>query len=98
MAITILSSIAYRYREMTHLCDPFGVEKLALGLCKEFRRPRPKNQLFLSLLRDSKLLHQLVEGGPADAQFYGRGRDLSAMAPQRLADHLAFQLFARLFQ
>jgi hypothetical protein len=47
-------------------------------------------------LGDSELLHQLVERGPADAQLQCSGRDLPAMAAERVLNDLTFGFLPRL--
>src|SRR5664280_1701064 len=55
-------------------------------------------RLFAHRLRllDTELIHQLVQGGPADGEFGRRRGHLAAMLPQGLADHLPFQTVPRL--
>src|SRR5688500_8865824 len=60
MAITVLPSRVYRNRQMQNLCDPFRVEKPALGLCKEFRRSRPK--IDLAAFASSRTMNRKGDG------------------------------------
>src|SRR5215475_12759198 len=48
------------------------------------------------LFRDAELFHELIKGWPTNPQINGCGSDSTGMSLQRLLDHFAFHLLARL--